>query len=109
MDMDRILAAFERFMAVITTPGRKGSAFDRGLIGILGVTVLMYASDGGLSADEGEVAIAGITWALGVFSGTNVGEHFAKRGGTRATPGTSPGAGHEPVAAGVAGFDSWPH
>lgn len=80
MDLDRALATFERIMATITTPGRKGAAFDRALIGVLGITVLMYKSEGGLSADEGQVAVEAVIWIMGVFGGTNVGEHFAKRG-----------------------------
>lgn len=81
MTMDHIIAGFERIMAVVTTPGRKGAAFDRALLGILGVTALMFASDGGLSAEEGQVSIEGVIWITGLFTGTNVGEHFAKRGG----------------------------
>ncbi len=107
MDMDRALAAFERFMAAISTSGRKGAAFDRGLAGILAITGLMYASDGGLSADEGEVAIAGITWALGVFSGTNVGEHFANRRGVQPASAASPAGGQGVTTEGVGGLASW--
>ena len=64
----------------IRTAGRKGDAYDKALVVFMMVFIL--AGLDGLTQGELDSLLIALGGILATFSGTNVGEHFAKRGAT---------------------------
>jgi len=58
--------------------GRKGIAYAQALIVLVLLGVAAFV-DGGMSENELDSLLMALTGILATFSGTNVGEHFAKR------------------------------
>jgi hypothetical protein len=61
----------------LRTAGRKGDAYDKALA--VFVLVFMLAGSDGLTQGELDSLLLALAGILATFSGTNVGEHFARK------------------------------